>query len=266
MQGWGGGPHVCESLGNFLRAHQASLPTCLMSYHDNAGIYGWLSHPSRWCEHTASECMSPCFGSVWGHPLSGLPDLSISGCQLKPCHLPQGEDSIWGSSFQHQISVPVTRAASPGPTRASHLPFLSFCFIICEMGRVAASLAVAEGIEGNSPGLGPSASGVTSEQLAGAQPVPGSALLWAHSCHLGAHLQGSLLPSQHHSYCCQGHAHVPDYKYAASKWWPRGSRSIPRSALGTPGTRVPPSPTCPPGSGQPIVGAGFPGQHRAEKG
>ena len=172
--------------------------------------------------------------------MSGLPDLSISGCQLKPCHLPQGEDSIWGSSFQHQISVPVTRAASPGPTRASHLPFLSFCFIICEMGRVAASLAVAEGIEGNSPGLGPSASGVTSEQLAGAQPVPGSALLWAHSCHLGARLQGSLLPSQHHSYCCQGHAHVPDYKYAASKWWPRGSRSIPRSALGTPGTRVPP--------------------------
>lgn len=47
------GPQVCESLGNFLRAHQASLPTCLMSHHDSAGIYGWFSRPSRWCEHTA---------------------------------------------------------------------------------------------------------------------------------------------------------------------------------------------------------------------
>lgn len=62
-----GAAQVCESLGTFLGAHQSSLPACLVSHHDSAGIYGWFSRPSRWCEHTASECMCPCFGlRVWG--------------------------------------------------------------------------------------------------------------------------------------------------------------------------------------------------------
>lgn len=40
-----------ESQGNFLKAHWPLSP--LMSHQDTAGVYGWFSRPSRWCEHTA---------------------------------------------------------------------------------------------------------------------------------------------------------------------------------------------------------------------
>lgn len=102
-----GGPQVCESLGNFLRAYQASLPTCLMStttmqvfmagFHTPAGGVNTLH-------------LSPCFGSVWGPPFVwGLLDVSTSGCRLSHIIYPLEKIPTGVSSFHSQTSVTVTR-------------------------------------------------------------------------------------------------------------------------------------------------------------
>lgn len=132
----GGGPQVCESLGNFLRAHQASLPTCLMStttmqvfmagFHTPAGGVNTLH-------------LSPCFGSVWGPPFVwGLLDVSTSGCRLSHIITP-GKDSNWSVflPFPNLCACQQTWLLFLAPlTRTSHFLFLSFSFPICEMGTV----------------------------------------------------------------------------------------------------------------------------------
>lgn len=77
MCGAGGGVECSLSHWDFLRAYQACLPH-LPAEPPQQRRYFWLvSHPSRWCEHTASVC-TPKFkfetiGSLAGVYNLGLP-------------------------------------------------------------------------------------------------------------------------------------------------------------------------------------------------